>query len=80
MTNPGISIHQIKYWFYAFFAFWDLFEFCFIYLFYVETKGRTLEELDEIFEARNPRKASTAKIPVRTQATGQDQEKSENEV
>ena len=40
---------------------WDIFEFIFIYLFFVETKGRTLEELDEIFESPNPRKASTAK-------------------
>lgn len=43
--------------------FWDLFEFVFIYFFYVETKGRSLEELDVIFEAPNPRKASTK--PVR---------------
>ena len=53
---------QIGYWFYVFFVFWDLFEFVFIYFFYVETKGRTLEELDEIFESPNPRKASTRKI------------------
>jgi len=37
----------------------------FIYFFFVETKGRTLEELDEVFEARDPRKASTAKVVVR---------------
>lgn len=29
-------------------------------MFFVETKGRTLEELDAVFEAKNPRKASTA--------------------
>jgi len=45
--------------------FWDLFEAAFIYLFFVETKGRTLEELDEVFEAPNPRKASTKKSLVR---------------
>ena len=50
---------QIGYWFYIFFVFWDLFEFAFIYFFYVETKSRTLEDLDAIFEAPNPRKAST---------------------
>lgn len=32
-----------------------------MYFFFVETKGRTLEEMDEIFEAKNPRKASTQK-------------------
>lgn len=52
------ALQNIKYWFYAFFAFWDLFEFVFIYFFFVETKGRTLEELDLVFEAKNPRKAS----------------------
>jgi hypothetical protein len=76
---------QIGYWFYVFFVFWDLFEFVFIYFFFVskrprlfirlvltiaslvqvETKGRTLEELDEIFEAKNPRKASTARTEIR---------------
>jgi len=45
--------------------FWDLFEAAFIYLFFVETKGRTLEELDEVFEAPNPRKASTKKSFIR---------------
>ena len=40
--------------------FWDLGQLIFMYFFFVETKGWTLEELDEIFEAKNPRKASTA--------------------
>jgi hypothetical protein len=53
---------QIGYWFYVFFVFWDLFEFVFIYFFYVETKARTLEELDAIFDAPNPRKASTKAV------------------
>jgi len=48
----------------VFFVFWNLFEFCIIYFFFVETKGRTLEELDEVFEAPNPRKASTAKLRI----------------
>jgi hypothetical protein len=29
------------------------------YIFMVETKGHTLEELNEIFQARNPRKAAS---------------------
>lgn len=36
-----------------------------MYFFYVETKNLTLEEMDEIFEAKNPRKASTDKKKVR---------------
>lgn len=45
--------------------FWDLFEFAVIYFLFVETKGRTLEELDAVFEAKNPRKASTRKVDPR---------------
>jgi Sugar (and other) transporter len=56
-----IAIQNITYWFYAFFVFWDCFEAAFIYFFFVETKGRTLEELEEVFQAKNPRKASTEK-------------------
>ena len=36
-----------------------MFELAFIYFFFVETKGISLEELDVIFEAKNPRKTST---------------------
>lgn len=35
-----------------------------IYFFFVETAGKTLEEMSEIFEAPNPRKASTKKARV----------------
>jgi hypothetical protein len=37
----------------------------FIYFFFVETKGITLEELDIIFEAKNPRKASVEAAKAR---------------
>jgi hypothetical protein len=42
-----------------------------IYFFFVETAGKTLEELTEIFEAPNPRKASTKKVKVEVTSTGQ---------
>jgi hypothetical protein len=42
-----------------------------IYFFFVETAGKTLEELSEIFEAKNPRKASTKKVKVALDETGQ---------
>ncbi|KAF2472596.1 sugar transporter [Lindgomyces ingoldianus] len=63
-----IALTNIGYWFYVFFVFWDCFEFFFMYFFFVETKGLTLEEMDEIFEAKNPRKASTdvKKVKIRT--------------
>ncbi|KAI2467308.1 general substrate transporter [Annulohypoxylon bovei var. microspora] len=53
-----IALSSVGYWFYVFFVFWDTFEMTFMYFFFVETKGMTLEELDTIFEAKNPRKAS----------------------
>ena len=62
-----IALKNIRYWFYVFFVFWDMFEFLVIYFFFVETKGRTLEELDDIFESANPRKASTKKPTPRRQ-------------
>lgn len=41
-----------------------------IYFFFVETAGKTLEELKEIFEAPNPRKESTKKVKVGLDNTG----------
>lgn len=35
-----------------------------MYFFFVETKNKTLEELDVIFEADNPRKASVRAMQV----------------
>lgn len=52
------AMKNIKYWFYVFYVFFDIFEFIVIYFFFVETKGRSLEELEAVFEAPNPRKAS----------------------
>jgi len=37
----------------------------FIYFFFVETKGRTLEELDEVFNAKNPAKYSKTIVQMR---------------
>lgn len=45
---------------------------CFFFLqFFVETAGKTLEELKQIFEAPNPRKASTRKTKVAMAEGGQ---------
>ncbi|GES66430.1 lactose permease [Aspergillus terreus] len=60
-----IALSNIGYWFYVFFVFWDTFELAFMYLFFVETKGSTLEELDVFFEAKNPRKASVEAVKAR---------------
>lgn len=54
----GPAFQHLKYYFYLIFIGWDLFELVFIYLFWPETKDRTLEELDEVFQASNPVKRS----------------------
>ncbi|CAN6633806.1 high-affinity glucose transporter Hxt2p [Trichomonascus vanleenenianus] len=56
-----IAMQNIGYWFYVFFALWDIVEAVVIYFLFVETKGRSLEELEEIFHSSNPRKFSTKK-------------------
>lgn len=56
----------VGYWFYVFFVFWDCIELAIIYFFFVETKGRTLEQLEEVFVAKNPRKASTLVVKMKT--------------
>ena len=48
------------------FVFWDAFEAVIWYFFCVETVGYTLEELQEIFEAPNPPKASVRMKKVST--------------
>lgn len=49
---------------YIIFSIWCFFQGITIYLLCPETKARTLEELDEIFKAKNPRKASTEKKKI----------------
>ncbi|KAJ6259708.1 Lactose permease [Drechslerella dactyloides] len=60
-----IAMATYGYWFYAFFVLWDVLEAAVIYKYFVETKGRTLEELDEVFESPNPAVASVTKRKTR---------------
>lgn len=50
--------------YYFLFIFWDIFEFVFIYFFFVETSKRTLEELTHLFQGRNRVKRSIVKTEV----------------
>lgn len=52
------AMANIGYWFYVFYAIWDVHEFVIFYFFFVETKNKSLEDLDKIFAAKNPRKVS----------------------
>lgn len=53
-----VAMENIRYWFYVFFIFWNMFQLCIIYLFFIETKSLTLEEIDLIFESEKPVKSS----------------------
>jgi len=50
-----VALEKIGWKIYAVFLVWDFFEVIMIYLFLVETKGLTLEEINEVFEQSNPR-------------------------
>ncbi|KAF9497680.1 general substrate transporter [Pleurotus eryngii] len=54
-----VALERITWKVYVIFAIWDLFEVIVIYFFVVETKGLTLEEINEVFEQPKPRQYST---------------------
>jgi len=56
-----IGLKKIGWRIYIIYAAWNLIQTAWIYFFFVETRGRTLEELDSIFEASNPVKESLKK-------------------
>lgn len=60
----AVGIEAIAWRLYIIYCVWIAVEMVVIYFFFVETAGKTLEELGEIFEAPNPRKASTKKVRV----------------
>jgi len=65
-----IALGRIKYKYIWVFVGWDCVESLLWYLLAVETQGRTLEELDEIFSAPSPVQASKIKHTVAIKADG----------
>ncbi len=65
-----IALAQIQWKTYICFTIWCAVQGTVFYFFMPETRKRTLEELDRIFEARNPVKASLAKREVAVDAEG----------
>ncbi|KAI0126808.1 general substrate transporter [Xylariales sp. AK1849] len=59
-----VSLRTIGWETYIIFTVWDAFQVFIVWMYLPETKGRTLEELDEIFAAKNPVRASTAKKEI----------------
>lgn len=67
----SIGIAKIGWKLYLVYVIWLVIEILTIYFFFVETAGKTLEEMNEIFDAPNPRKASTKKTKIHVdQGTG----------
>ncbi|BFZ65202.1 hypothetical protein YB2330_006365 [Saitoella coloradoensis] len=56
-----VAMANLTWKFYIFFMCWDAFEGFAVWMWFVETKGRTMEELEEVFSAPNPKKASLVK-------------------
>ncbi|KAF9455932.1 general substrate transporter [Collybia nuda] len=59
-----IALGNIQWRYYIVYVGWDLFECVVIWFCAIETKGRTLEELNEIFEDPHPVRASIAKQKI----------------
>jgi len=61
---PPIAIHNSGWKFYLLYVIWDAFGIVVIYFTFVETRGWSLEEIEELFNAKNPVKASLEKKNV----------------
>ncbi|PPQ98005.1 hypothetical protein CVT26_003067 [Gymnopilus dilepis] len=67
-----LALQQLGWKVYLLFLVWDIVEVIIIYLFVVETKGLSLEEINEVFEDPDPR-AYSEQLLVETQAARRSQ-------
>lgn len=74
----SVGIEKIGWKLYLVYIGWICVEIAIIYFFFVETAGKTLEELKEVFEAKNPVKASTQKVKLELDERGRVVEATEN--
>lgn len=65
-----IGLGDVKWKFYFLYIAWDCCQAVFIYFFFVETKDRTLEELNAIFNAPFPKAASLKRTTVAIEEHG----------
>ncbi|KAF5027028.1 hypothetical protein F66182_904 [Fusarium sp. NRRL 66182] len=65
-----VAMEKIAWKTYIIFTVWDVIQVTVIYFFLPETKGRTLEQLDEIFAAKNPVKMSIQKKKIAVDEQG----------
>lgn len=66
----SVGIEAIAWKLYIVYCVWIAVEMVVIYFFFVETAGKTLEELSSIFEADNPRKESTRQVKIGVDEAG----------
>lgn len=66
----SVGIEAIAWRLYIVYCVWIAIEMVVIYFFFVETAGKTLEELGSIFEAENPRKESTRTTKIGVDEAG----------
>ncbi|KAL2756720.1 hypothetical protein ACRALDRAFT_1062410 [Sodiomyces alcalophilus JCM 7366] len=66
-----VSMEVLAWRTYIIFTVWDAIQVVVIYFLLPETKGRTLEELDEVFQAKNPVKHSLQKKKIGVTETGE---------
>ncbi|CAK5266404.1 unnamed protein product [Mycena citricolor] len=66
----SVGLGNLGWKYYFVFVAWDVIASGLWYLFCVETNGRTLEELDDIFDAPWPARASTKQVLVKISETG----------
>lgn len=59
-----VALQKIQWRTYIIFVIWCAIQATIIYFVIPETRNRTLEEMDDIFQAKNPRKASTQKKKI----------------
>ncbi len=65
----SVGIAAIGWKLYVVYIGWICVEIVVIYFFFVETAGKTLEEMGDVFAAKNPRKESTKKTQVEIDVT-----------
>jgi len=61
---PPIAIHNVSWRFYIFYILFDAFGAVVVYFIFVETRGWNLEEIEGIFNSKNPKKESLRKRKV----------------
>ncbi|KAL5413134.1 hypothetical protein PMIN03_003912 [Paraphaeosphaeria minitans] len=66
----SVGIAKIQWKLYLVYIAWIVVEMVVIYFFFVETAGKTLEELRGIFDSENPRKESVKKVRVAVDDSG----------